>query len=67
MFRSTVASITASLHTMMNKLEGHAADQRRLSIKHVEIAQAHTDKSTAALTEATAADRVREKLAGILA
>jgi len=59
LFNRSVATITASLHTMVKQLEEHA------KAKHYEAvaAQAH---ATAAAAEVLAAERVRERLSSIL-
>lgn len=66
LFTRSVASITAALHTMVTRLEAHAVEKREEAQLHTEHANNYRTKATEALSEAHQADRVREKLTGIL-
>lgn len=66
MFNSTVASITRSLSKMVRRLEAHATAQREHAGKLEAHAALVEERALAAISEATAADRVREKLTAIL-
>lgn len=66
LFTRSVARITASLRTMVERLEAHATEQREKAGRQQAEANRRLSLMDAHLTEAAQAERVREKLTSII-
>lgn len=66
-FKKSVASITASLTSMVNELEAHAQAMREEQQRHLDAAAKFHAKAELAELEVAAAARVKDKLASLFA